>query len=242
MLVNLLNSVGGALGLAPAAPQFAVPAALPGIQARSGAELVSRAGLPVPARSPSATQTPTQLLDRKLNVEQDMLGATQVLAFALPERKGLQWATDSAKLVEHKLPPAQKSALAAAQAFQANPTVETRNAAAAAAATAGSHGPGGLAAKAASLATVPGLPPEPGADKLLPVCVAGTVVLAASLSPPSAPKPPDVPAIPILEVPRADLPAQPLAPVLPQPGSIAAAKTAAAFKPFIDRGLALAAT
>lgn len=242
MLGSFLKTVGSALGLAPEAPEFVVPETLPKIPAKTAAELVAKAGLDVPpgAANP-ATQTPAQFLSEKLNTEQDMLGATQALAHGLPEKDGLQWAADSAKLVEAKLPPAQKEALAAAQAFNANPSLAARDSAAAAADKAGLHGPGGLAAKAVSFANVAGAPAIEGGDKVLPALVAGTVVIAASLSPRSAKPLPETPAAPKLDLPAADLPKKPLAPVRPAPGSPEAIKTASTFKPFIDRGLKLAA-
>ena len=241
MLGTLIKSVGGALGLAPSMPAFNVPPTLPNLQARTAADLVAKAGLTPPAGAPApSTQTVAQFLNHKLNTEHDMLGATQAIAHGLPQKAGLQWATDSAKRVENKLPPAQKSAIAAAEAFQSSPSPATRAAAAAAAESAGSHGPGGLAAKAASLAAVPGVASPPGGDQLLPVCVTGAVVTAVALSSPRAPELPDAPTIPKLEINAPALVAQPAVP-LPQPDSAAAAKNAAAFKPFIDRGLSLAA-
>lgn len=242
MLGGFLKSMGGAFGLDAKPPLFVVPSVLPNLQARTAADLVGKAGLTVPVGAPDpATQSPSQFFNHKLNTEQDMLGVTQGLAHGLPEKTGLQWATDSAKLVENKLPPAQKEALAAAQAFQARPCLANREAAALAAEKARPHGPGGLAAKAASLATVSDGPAIPGGDKLLPVCVAGAVVTAVALSPPSAPKLPEMPPVPKVELALPDLPQAPAAPALPLPGSSLAAKNANAFKPFIDRGLALAA-
>ena len=241
-MIGLLKSFGNAIGLAPSAPEFDVSPTLPLLQARTAAALVAKAGLTVlPGEPDPAALTASQFLGYKLNVSQDMLGATQAIAHGLPESKGLQWATDSAKLVEHKLSPSQKNALAAAQAFQASPSLITRNGAAAAAEKAGPNGPGGLAAKAASLGSVPGAAPIPGAEKLLPVCVAGAVVTAVALSPSSAPKLSETPTAPKLDIPLAAVPRQPLPPQALPPGSAAAAKNVAAFKPFIDRGLALAA-
>jgi hypothetical protein len=242
MLGDFLKSVGGAFGFDSKPPVFTVPAAMPNFQARTGAELVSKAGLTVPSGAPDpATQSSAQFLSHRLNTEHDMLGATQGLAHGLPEKSGLRWAMDSAKLVENKLPPAQQQALAAAEAFHAWPCLATRADAALAAEKAGVNGPGGLAAKAASLASVPDGPPIPGGDKLLPVCVAGAVVTAAALSPPSVKTLPETLPLPKAGVASSELPPAPTLPVLPVPGSSAALKSVAAFKPFIDRGLELAA-
>ena len=242
MLGGFLKSVGGAFGLDIKPPIFVVPSVLPNLQARTAADIVGKAGLTVPVGAPDpATQSPAQFLSHKLNTEQDMLGVTQGLAHGLPEKSGLQWATDSAKLVENKLPPAQKEALTAAQAFQTRPCLANREAAALAAEKAGPHGPGGLAAKAASFASVPDGPAIPGAGTLVPACVAGAVVTAVALSPPSAPKLPEMPPAPKMDLAAPTLPKQLAPTALPLPGSPAAVKNAAAFKPFIDRGLALAA-
>lgn len=245
MFGKLFKSVGSALGVAPEAPVFEVPATLPKIQAANAAELVAKAGLDVPPGAPNpATQTPAQFLGEKLNKEQDMLGATKAIAHGLPEKDGLKWATDSAKLVEAKLPPEQKEALAAAEAFNANPSLATREAAAAAADKAGMLGPGGLAAKAASVAQAPNAPVVEGGSKVLPSLVTGAVVLAASLSPKGAKPIVEKPAEPKLALPEIEIPKTPAAPlkaVTPPPGSEDAIKTANTFKPFIERGLQLAA-
>jgi hypothetical protein len=242
MLGSFLKSVGGVFGLDAKPPLFVVPSVLPNLQVRTAADLAGKAGLAVPSGAPDpATQSPAQYLSWKLNTEQDMLGVTQGLAHGLPEKANLQWATDSARLVENKLPPAQKEALAAAQAFQARPSLITRQNAAMAAEKAGPHGPGGLAAKAASLASVPDGPAIPGAATLVPACVVGAVVTAVALSPPSVRKLPEMPPAPRMEVAAPDLSKQ-FAPIAaPTAGSPAAIKNATAFKPFIDRGLALAA-
>src|SRR5688500_13390369 len=225
MLGGLIKSVGDVLARGGKPPMFDVPPTLPGLQAVTAADLVARAGITVP---PAGVQTTSQLFDYKLNTEQDMLGATQLIAHALPEKLALKWAADSARLVEAKLPPGQKEALAAAQAFQARPSLATREAAALAFEKAGPHGPGGLAAKAASLANIPDGPDIPGADKLVPVSVAGAVITAVALSPRTAPKLPDRPPPLKLDLPSADLPKEPLLPVLPRSGSPSAAKNAAA--------------
>lgn len=238
----MLGFFAKALGLAPAAPEFVVPDALPKISAQNAAELAAKAGFDVPTGATDlATQTPAQFIRAKLNTEQDMLGSVKSIAHGLPEKDGIQWATDSADLVAAKLPPAQQEALAAAKAFQASPSLATRDAAAAAAEKAGPLGPGGLAAKAVSFATVAGAPVIKGGDKAIPALVTGAVVLAAALSPKSA-KPieatatPVKPQMPAAEPPKAPVPVPPV-----ERGSAAAARNATTFKPFIERGLKIAA-
>ncbi|MFO1448498.1 MAG: hypothetical protein U1F61_10105 [Opitutaceae bacterium] len=244
----MFGSLAKAFGLgAPEAPVFQVPLDAPAFKQATGGDIAERAGLKVPKEKPELSQgSSARLLEHQLNTDRDMLGATKTLAHSLPPQKGVQWASDSARMVIGKLPPLQKEALLAADAFQANPTAATRAQAAAAAQRAGPGGPGGMAAMAASYCDVPDAPPIPGGAGLVPVCVTGAVVLAASISPPSVPKMPEFPT-PKLERPALELPALPKMPapaVIPPPSapdSPAAIKNAQTFKPFLERGLALAA-
>jgi hypothetical protein len=242
VISGFVKSLTSAVGLAPKPTVFDVPLSLSGMSETDARKLAHCADLQAGAETAvGSTVSTSELLHVLLNQKQDMLGATRVLAHGLPEKRGLQWAADSAQVVDSKLPPPQKEALAAARGFQARPCLATRDAAALAAEKAGVHGPGGLAAKAASLASVPDGPAIAGGDKLFPVCVVGAVITAVALSPPSAPKLPEALPVRKADVALPDKPQAPATPVLPAPGSSAALKSAAAFKPFIDRGLALAA-
>jgi len=241
----MFSSLAKTFGLgAPEAPVFKVPAVLPKLQSLTAKELLEKTGVSAIAGGPDLTKiSVSELLGNLLNQRQDMLGATKTLAHALPPKTGVKWAADSARAVEAKLPPEQKDALRAADAFHENPSAANRDAAAKAAAKAGPAGPGGLAAQAASLCDVPDGPPVPGGATLVPTCVTGAVVLAASISPPSIAKMPETSPIPsrIGEVPATPVPTVPVAVPAVPPNSPAAIKNALAFKPFLERGVALAA-
>lgn len=244
----MFGTLAKAFGLgAPEAPVFKVPAALPKLGTVTTQELMEKAGVTAPVDVPDlARKSVSELLSVLLNQQQDMLGATKTLAQALPPKTGVKWAADSARAVEAKLPPEQKEAIRAADAFHEHPTAANRDAAAKASEKAGPAGPGGLAAQAASLCDVPDGPPIPGGATLVPTCVTGAVVLAASLSPPSITKMPEfkapaVPALGAVKIPSAPALAAPTTlPVVP-PNTPAAIKNAQTFKPLLDRGIELAA-
>lgn len=244
MLGGLLKSIGSSLGLAaPKPPVFAVPAALPGLQVPSAAALVEKAGVKLGPEAIGASRDASALLEHLLNEKQDMLAATQVLAHGLPPREGVKWAVDSCKRVESKLPPEARQAIMAADEFALVPNASNRALATATAEKVGLQSPAGLAAKAASLANVPDAPPIPGGEKLVPACVAGSVICAVALSA-AKPAKPEVakPTLVMPELPKAAAAAQlpPVAP-LPGPGSPESARNANAFQPFIAAGLAIAA-
>jgi hypothetical protein len=242
MFGTIMKSVGGALGLAPRAPEFPVPGALPNLHVHTGADLVGRAGLMVASgRAEPAAQNPVALLDQLLNRDRDMLGATKVIAHGLSQRDGIAWAVGSCRRVEAKLSPGDREALAAADAWAKFPSAANRTRAAVAAERAGLQSPAGLAAKAASMADVPDAPTVPGGESLVPACVVGAVATAVAL-PPKLAKTPEKPAsprpLPSTEINPASLP---VAPPPPGPDSPENIRNAIAFKPFIDDGLALAA-
>ncbi len=247
-----MKSVGSSLGMiAPAAPKFEVPSALPGIKAPSAAALAGKAGLKITPEMPAGpTDSPSKLIGHLLNEKEDMLGATQSIAHGLPPKESVKWAVESCRKVEGRLPAGDMDAVKAAEALTALPNAANRATAGAAAAKAGLQSPAGMAAKAASMLDVPDAPNIPGADKVIPALVTGTVASAASLSA----KPPAKPGVPV--PPKPELPAMdaakvqelvdaaaklPPAPLPPGPGSPESARNAAVFKPFIDSGLALAA-
>lgn len=257
MIGGLFKSLGSSLGLsAPEAPKYEVPTTLPNLTTQSAAVVSEKAGL-VPPTSGSApggapggtTGTVAQLLDKQLNQDQDMLGATKTLAHGMPQKEGVKWAAESCKVVQDKLPPEQRQAIVAADEFALVPNASNRTKAAAAAAKVDPNSPAGMAAKAASLADVPDGPAVPGSKSLVPTLVVGTVSMcvatAAKPAKPAAPTAPTL-AVPQLQVPAAPTlkvaaPAAPKAPAAPQPGTPEAARNASAYAPFIGIGLAIAA-
>jgi len=241
----MFSSLAKVFGLgAPEAPVFKVPAALPKLQGATTKELMEKAGVTAPVEVPDlARKSVSELLSLLLNQQQDMLGATKTLAQALPQKTGVKWAADSARAVEAKLPPEQKEAIRAADAFHENPSAAKREAAAQAARKAGPAGPGGLAAQAASFCDVPDGPPVPGGATLVPTCVTGAVAMAASLSPASIAQMPEF-APPVVQATAPPSPPSSKVPSIPptvSPHSPAAIKNGLAFKPFLDRGIELAA-
>jgi hypothetical protein len=144
------------------------------------------------------------------------LDAVNFIAHGLPEREAVWWACQSAQMVAEKLNSAERSALAAAEAWVRNPSPEKKAAATAAAAKTEFKGPGGWAAQAAGWAQDPAplkLGPK-SADAapppaLTPPAVGGAILLAAGLAGKS----------PMPEVPPAK-PAIPAAPALPGTASV----------------------
>jgi hypothetical protein len=240
MLSGLFKSVTSAVGLSPQAPKFGVPSALPNITATTGAALAEKAGLQMPAGTSLAPMgAPAGLIDELLNHNQDMLGATKVIAHGLPQRDGVRWAVTACRKIENKLPPKHREAIDAADAFATTPNAANRARAAAASESAGLQSPAGIAAKAASMADVPDAPAIPGGDQLVPTCVVGAVAGAVALSPKAAKFTETLPD-PKAATPQVEL-TQVAMPPPPGPGSPESARNTIAFKPFIDDGLALAA-
>ncbi|MEO7700765.1 MAG: hypothetical protein ABIZ04_16205 [Opitutus sp.] len=229
-----------------AAPKFTVPAALPSLQVQSATALAAKAGVefaPDAAKGAEKDQA-ANLLNQLLNENKDMRGATQVIAHGLSPQDGVKWAVDACRKVETKLSPAEHEAMNAADAFALAPDPIRRAAAGVAAAKVGMQSPAGLAAKAASMVDVPGAAPVPGADQLVPLCVAGAVACAVALSAAKSSKKPDAvkPAPAPVDLPKVDAAKSAASPTPPPgPDSPESAKNASAAKPFIDAGLALAA-
>ena len=163
------------------------------------------------------------------------LDAVNFIAHGLPEREAVWWACQSARTVADKLNSAERTALAAAEAWVRSPSLEKKAAAAATAAKTEFKGPGGWAAQAAGWTQDPAplkLAPK-SADAapppaLTPPAVGGAILLAAGLAGKS----------PMPEVPPAK-PAIPAAPALPgtpnvnlkAPDASALAGAAGAIKP-----------
>lgn len=255
MFGDLLKSVGKVLGVgAPEAPLFEVPASMPAVPVASAAELAKAAELPaIGVEAPPSLKDPSALMDHLLNERKDMVAATKALSAGLPPEKGAQWAADSATMVAPALPPEEQAAARAAAAAAASPSAASVAAARKAAEAAPAGGPGSLAAQAAGMIPVAGLAAVPGAAKLGPTVVAGAVIRAVAVSAavaagkpamPEAPKLPQAPMAP--EVPKPPAPGvvppqvQVAKPVVVPPDSPGAARTAQAFKTFLDRGLSIA--
>ncbi len=227
---------------APAPVQFQIPAAMPKLATGSPTEVAARAGLSNAAGVPTATAVTskpaylTALLQQQKPVE-----AVSFLAYALPERDAVKWAAQSCELVAAKQTPVDKRASEAAQRWIAQPTAANQQAAGASAAEAGHAGPGAWAAQAAAWAT-PAAGAAPGAPSVAPdllgKAVAGSVMLAAALAKPNF----------ILPVPGIYPAVSGNIPDITQSGTVVPPTTETnrelclLYKPFIDRGIALAAT
>jgi hypothetical protein len=233
------------------APVFDVPDELPKLQAHTGAELAQAGGFPSPAGATDpANQSAAEFLRRALNERQEVLPVTKALAHHLPATEAVQWAVDSCRAVSDKLTPTDLAATGAAEAFLANPSDQTREAAAAAAARTDFQGPGAWAAKAASLAESPvvaALRASMGDDAAVPLavknptaeCVAGAVALAAGLAAGAVAATPPAASLATAGLPSAAAAATPT--TSPSPDPAERLQAAKAFQPFITRGLQIAA-
>lgn len=213
---------------APAAFEFKIPASLPKLAplAETGAD-------------DSAARLSALLKERKAPE------AIDLLAKQLPEQDAVRWAGDSCDVVSEKLTPKDKAALDSCKAWLAEPGLTNKSLAGAAAAKAGHGGPGAWAAQAAAWAKTLGEPkPLPNHPALLAQAVAGSVMLAAALTQPGVtlPKPDDGTLTP------ANLPAFPNKPSAPSspvpvaaPNPPPAADLCRLYKPFLDKGIAIAA-
>jgi hypothetical protein len=202
------------------------------------------------------TQTPTQYAEalQRASFSQDHI---HFLAHGMPEKESVGSACKSSAKVADKLEPADKSALQAAQAWTKNPA--PANQAAAAAAKTKFQGPVASAAQGAAWAKTPGAPAKPAAPSLTGHAVAGSVLLAAALSVPKAPKAPvlqvpaapkaptfqkpAVPKLPTLQAPKFAVPKLPAVspPKPPESPSMAEpVEIAKVHQPFIDQGHAIA--
>ena len=242
----------------PKAPTFEVPTSLPNLKATTGADLAKVGGFkPAPGAVDPATQTPSQFLGDALNQRQEAMPATRAIAHNMNGNDGVKWAVDSCKTVQGKMTEPDQAALKAADDYLAKPTPAKQALAAEAAGKTDFQGPGAWAAKAAALVkpegtaptaatpAMPALSPHLAAAAANPSaeCVAGAVALSAALASGKAPPPPAA-EIPKVAAPALDLKAPTVAlaapaPTAPDPNQ--AAQTANALKPFIDRGLQIAA-
>lgn len=202
----------GGMAAAPPPAKFVVPAALP--------KLVN--GL-----ESTALQS---LLDEGKVVE-----GVAKLSESLPESDGVRWAADSSDLVKAAQTAPDRAATAAARQWLAAPTPENQAAAAKAAAASGHQGPGAWAAQAAAWAApvlaIGAVGAAPGA--LVSQAVKGSVMLAAAMSKPGF----DL----AQQVKAAGDQAAAAVPAVPALSAVPAPELASTYKPFLDRGLAIAA-
>ncbi len=209
---------------------FNVPAALPRLEGQSAAAISQRAGQAPLAGAPDR---PAGYIDALLK-QQRPVEAAGVLAHGLPEKDGVRWAADSSEMVAAKQTPADAAATQAAKQWIAQPTSANQAAAADAASKAGHGGPGAWAAQAAAW-TGPSAPAAaataPG--PLVSKAVLGSVMLSAAMNKPGL----QIPAVPTLNTPTVAAPAQPALP----PEATSGSELCAVYKPFLDRGLQIAA-
>ena len=229
--------------------QPVVPTHLPKIQAPTAAQICQEFK-PSPAAQKLLTpqQTPAQYL-QAMQDNQLPEDSVKTLAYGMPERESVWWATQSAQKVANPANSADAAAIKAAEAWVKNPTALTKQQATAAAAKTNFQTPGAWAAQGAAwsqpaVPTVPA-PGMPAAPRLTPHAVSGAVMLAAASA---AGK---IPAVPQVQVPPMNAPAlaKPniVAPKLnvPPPPKVELspaeqAEMAQATNPFIQSGLDIA--
>jgi len=128
------NILAGSIDAMKPVPKVPVPEVLPGIAAPSAVAIGKSASLGEGAMALiTPEQTPAQGL-AALGENQMGDDMAKVLAHGMDDRSGVFWATRSAEKVSDPLPPADREALAAAQAWVENPTPEAQALAAKAAA------------------------------------------------------------------------------------------------------------
>ncbi|MBI5384821.1 MAG: hypothetical protein HZA90_09060 [Verrucomicrobia bacterium] len=223
----------------PTAPKPAVPMALPKIRVPTAAGICK-------SYQPSAqgqallqpSQTPAQYMSA---LEQKNLSTDQInlLSHGMPERESVHWACQSSRKVDGQLPPADKNALGAAEAWVKNPCDATKSQAATAASQTDYHGPGAWAAQGAAWSQSPGgTAPATGPTG---DAVAGSVNIAAAMAAkpavPAVPAAPALPTAPTLAAPKLAAPPAPTLapPVLEVPPNVLE-QQAKVHQPFIDLG------
>lgn len=186
----------------------------------------------------SATDAPAGHLAGLLQ-QQKPVEAVSFLAHALPEKDAVRWAAQSCEMVSGQQSAEDQKAAEASRRWLAQPNEANQQQAAAAAAQAAHAGPGAWSAQAAAWSAptaVPGrVAPVTVPSGLVGQAVTGSVMLAAALSHPGFKLPvPAVPGVPAGAIPVA-------APVAPPGPAIADRELCLLYKPFLDRGIALAA-
>jgi hypothetical protein len=160
------------------------------VAAKTAAEICSRFELSEPARTLAQVGvSPAAYLEKLIN-ERHFADAIRFLAYAMPKREAIWWATRCARLAAGgtALAAEQQAALQVAERWCTSPSEDLRRSAMAASEKAQLKTPAGCAALAVffsggSLAP-PNAPVVPPADDLTPRTVAGAVLLAAVVSEP----------------------------------------------------------
>jgi hypothetical protein len=198
-----------------------------------------------------ADETTAQLTS--LLKEQKAPEAIDLLANKLPERDAVRWASESCEVVSEKLTPTDTAALASCKAWLADPSAANKDLAATAALQAGHGGPGAWAAQAAAWSQPPGKAPAASTPSapLLAKAVSGSVMLAAALSKPGVTLPATGVAALEASGQASELagasnamapPSAGAAPVATSaPAGVPAVELCRLYKPFIDKGIAIAA-
>jgi len=178
---KIASMTGTASPPPPKAPTFEVPASLPNLKAKTGADLAQVGGFkPAPGATDPAAQTPSQFLGDALNQRQEALPATRAIAHNMKGNDGVKWAVDSCKTVQGKMTEPDQAALKAADDYLAKPTAAKQALAAEAAGKTDFQGPGAWAAKAAALVKPEGATPAVTASAAVAVArgAAGVLILA----------------------------------------------------------------
>lgn len=159
------------------------------VAAKTAAEICSRCEISEPARTLTQVGvSPAAYLEKLIN-ERHFADAIRFLAYSLPKREAIWWATRCARLASATaLPADQQAALQVAERWCVSPSEELRRSAMAASEKAQLKTPAGCAALAVffsggSLAP-PNAPVVPPADDLTPRTVAGAVLMAAVVNEP----------------------------------------------------------
>jgi len=249
--MGLFSSIFSAKPKATAAPppaegpvSFSVPAQLPKLSATSATPILKEAGLKPPERTNTTDTLSTAGCLDSLLKEKKAADSVTFLAHALPQKDAVHWAAVSCDAVKDKLSPADQLAAAACREWLANPTSANQALAANAAQQAEHGGPGAWAAQAAAWckggsAVSPTSGPAAALSPPVGKAVAGCVMLAAALNKPgvSLPQKPSVIAdsLPVGESAAKSLVEDP-APSVP------AEEYCRLYKPFIDKGIQIAAS
>ena len=204
---------------APAPVVFQVPVMLPKLSAGA---------------SPEAPAGPLAGLLR----QQKPVEAVSFLAHALPERDAVRWAAQSCEMVSGQQSAEDQRAAETSRRWLAQPNEANRQEAGAAAAAAAHAGPGAWSAQAAAWSApsfgTGNASPEPVPSGLVGQAVTGSVMLAAAMSHPGFKLP--SPATQTAPARAATL----VATSTPAPPPGANRELCLLYKPFIDRGIALA--
>lgn len=194
----------------------------------------------VPASLPKLVRGPDPAALQSMLSEGRVVESVMKLSETLPEADGVRWAADSSGMVKAAQTAPDQAAADAARKWLAAPTPENQAASAKAAAAAGHQGPGAWAAQAAAWAAPQTAPSAASSapDPLVSQAVKGAVMLAAAMAKPGFDFAQHVKAATDQTGAMADASALASAAL---PTAAPTPELASTYKPFIDRGLAIAA-